>query len=118
MIDNQTLITFFDCMNSRNLDEMGELLADNAELYFPKTKSLIGRDKIYKFFRILFRKYPELSFQVLRTIIQDNSAAVHWTNQGVSKEGVPYNNEGVTIFEEKDEMIQFISDFFKDTERF
>ena len=109
---------FFDVFNQRNLDKMGDLFNPDAEFYFPKTQPLIGKDRILKFLNILFRQYPQLRFQIRRIIIQDHRAAIHWTNQGKTKRAVPYENEGVTILELEDGKISFISDFFKDTEKF
>ena len=114
----QTIKTFFEVFNSRNLEKMKELLNEDAEFYFPKTQPLIGRERILKFFNILFRQYPELSFEIQRIIYEGDNAAVHWTNKGRSRRKEPYQNEGVTILEMKGNKISFISDFFKDTERF
>ncbi len=113
-----TIIEFFEVLNTRDLDKMGNLLDSKAEFYFPKTQPLIGKDRILKFFNILFRQYPELSFEIQRVISQGNKAAVHWTNRGISRRKQPYHNEGATILEFKDGKISFISDFFKDTEKF
>ena len=109
---------FFEVFNHRNLDKMEHLLSSDAELYFPKTQPLIGKNRILEFVKILFRQYPQLRFDIRRIIIQDHQAAIHWTNQGKNKRDVPYENEGVTIMELKDDKIIFISDFFKDTEKF
>jgi ketosteroid isomerase-like protein len=114
----QTVTTFFEVSNSRDIDRMGELLNEDAEFYFPKTQPLIGRERILKFINILFRQYPEMSFEIQRIICEGSNAAVHWTNTGRSRRKEPYQNEGVTILEMKDNKINFISDFFKDTERF
>ena len=43
---------------------------------------------------------------------------IHWTNEGISRRNEPYQNEGVTILELDGEKIAFMSDFFKDTEKF
>ncbi len=51
-------------------------------------------------------------------IIQKNQAAVHWTNRGMNRKNKPYENQGVTILEIEKGKIKFISDFFKDTEKF
>jgi ketosteroid isomerase-like protein len=119
MLDNQILDRFFDVLNRRDLDQMGGLLAKDAEFYFPKAQPLTGRERIQRFFKILFHRYPELLFQVERRIVEGQRAAVHWTNRGVSRKGEPYDNEGVTLFEGGDKgRIIFISDFFKDTEKF
>ena len=110
--------TFFEVFNARDMDMMAELLHEDAELYFPKTQPLIGKDRILKFLSILFRQYPELTFEIQRTVCEVNKAAVHWTNKGRSRKNEPYQNEGATILEMVDDKITFISDFFKDTEKF
>ena len=114
----QRVVDFFEAVNRRDLEQLGNLLTENAEFYFPKTQPLLGRSQIVRFFKILFRQYPELSFQIERTIIQENRAAVHWTNHGFNRRKEPYENEGVTIIEEDMGRISFMSDFFKDTEKF
>jgi ketosteroid isomerase-like protein len=114
----QTIVKFFEVFNSRDLDLMGDLLLPDAEFYFPKTQPLIGKDRILRFLSILFRQYPELVFEVQRVICQENKAAVHWTNHGHNRRKEPYHNEGVTILELQADKIKFISDFFKDTEKF
>jgi ketosteroid isomerase-like protein len=118
MSREQTITKFFEVFNARDLDQMAELLHEDAEFYFPKTQPLIGKERILKFFNILFRQYPELSFEIQRIICEGSKAAVHWTNKGRSRRKEPYQNEGVTIMEMVDDRISFISDFFKDTEKF
>lgn len=118
MPTEQTVTTFFDLFNSRDMDQMAKLLDEDAELYFPKTQPLIGKERILKFLYILFRQYPELAFEVQRVICEGNKAAVHWTNKGLSRKNEPYQNEGATILEMVDDKITFISDFFKDTDKF
>ena len=119
MLDNRILDGFFDALNRRDLEHMGTLLTEGAEFYFPKTQPLTGKERILRFFKILFHRYSELLFQVERTIVEGQRAAVHWTNRGVSRKGESYDNEGVTLFEEGDDgRIVFISDFFKNTEIF
>lgn len=45
-------------------------------------------------------------------------AAVHWTNAGRTREGADYANEGVTLMHLREGRVVWMSDFFKDTERF
>jgi ketosteroid isomerase-like protein len=73
---------------------------------------------VFGVLNILFRQYPELTFEIQRTVCEGNKAAVHWTNKGRSRKNEPYKNEGATILELVDDKIFFISDFFKDTEKF
>ena len=117
MSEQQTILKFFEVFNSRDMKEMDSLLHPDAEFYFPKTQPLIGKDRILKFLRLLFRQYPELSFTVVRVICQKNQAAVHWINRGMNRRKEPYENEGATILEFKEGKIGYISDFFKDTDK-
>ena len=118
MSENKTILKFFEVFNAHNVEGMGQLLTSETEFYFPKTQPLIGKERILRFFNILFRQYPQLSFEIQRIIRQESQAAVHWTNRGVSRKKEPYQNEGVTILEMTADKISFISDFFKDTEKF
>jgi len=117
MPDNRTFLKFFQILNERDLDEANNLLDSRTEFFFPKTQPIIGKDRILKFLKIFFRQYPELVFTVVKVIHQENQAAVHWTNRGINRHKEPYENEGVTIMGIKDGKISFISDFFKNTEK-
>ena len=117
MADKETVRKFFQVLNDRDLAEAGNLLASRAELFFPKTQPMVGKDRILKFLKIFFRQYPELIFTVERVIRQGDQAAVHWTNRGTNRRREPYENEGVTILEMANGKIVYISDFFKNTEK-
>jgi ketosteroid isomerase-like protein len=117
MTKKETVLKFFQVLNERDLDEADNLLTAKTEFYFPKTQPIIGKDRIIKFLNIFFRRYPELFFTVVKVILQEDLAAVHWTNRGISRHKEPYENEGVTILEMDKEKIVYISDFFKDTDK-
>ena len=99
MLLEQSIHTFFDAVNRRDMETFHKLLADDARFHFPKTQPLVGRERILKFLAILFKQYPELAFRIQRVIVQENQAAVHWTNRGKNRKGEPYQNEGVTLLE-------------------
>ncbi len=109
---------FFKRMNSRVIDDMVGLLKEDTRFFFPKTQPLVGKERIVKFFQVLFRQYPELHFEVRGMIAEGERVVVHWTNQGISRKHEPYENEGVTWFEFEHGKITLISDFFKDTGKF
>ena len=117
MPEDQTFLKFFQVLNERDLVEADNLLDPRTEFYFPKTQPMIGKDRILKFLKIFFRQYPELIFTVKRVIHQGDQAAVHWTNRGINRRKEPYENEGVTILEMEEGKIVYISDFFKNTEK-
>ena len=118
MTGEDFIIHFFDLINKRDMDAFESILQEEAEFYFPKTQPLLGKSRIRRFFQILFRQFPELEFQVLKTIIQDSWMAVHWKNKGKNRKDESYENEGVTLLEIAGGKIIYISDFFKDTEKF
>jgi ketosteroid isomerase-like protein len=118
MNNDKAISRFFELVNERDLEKLEALLTENAAFYFPKTKPMLGKDRIIRFFKILFHKFPQLEFQTQGTIRQGSKAAVHWSNQGMSRRDEPYQNEGVTILEMEEGRIKYISDFFKDTEKF
>ena len=115
MSEDLTFLKFFQVLNEQDLVEAENLLAPGAELFFPKTRPMVGKNRILKFLKIFFRQYPELIFTVVRVILQEDHAAVHWTNRGTSRRKEPYENEGATILEMERGKIVYISDFFKDT---
>ena len=118
MNNDKAVSYFFELVNERDLERLEALLMENSEFYFPKTKPMIGKSRIIRFFNILFHKFPRLEFQTHTIIIEGSKAAVHWSNKGMNRREEPYENEGVTILEMEKGRIRFISDFFKDTGKF
>jgi ketosteroid isomerase-like protein len=112
------VIRFFELFSSQRLDEMVDFLKEDACLLFPKTQPLAGKEKILKFFQVLFRRYPQLTFTVEHIIAQENEVAVHWRNEGVTRKKENYENEGVTLFFFEEGKVTLMSDFFKDTGKF
>ncbi len=111
-------IQFFEFFSTQSLGEMANFLKEDARLLFPKTQPLIGKERILKFFRILFRQYPELTFTVEHTIAEQDKVAAHWKNRGINRKNEPYENEGVTLFFFEEGLVSLMSDFFKDTGKF
>lgn len=108
----------FDIINARDFKEMPLVLSETATLDFPKTPLITGRNRIATFFKALFRRFPELHFDVVRIISQGKWTAVHWRNKGSDREKRPYENEGVTLIRMDGGTITDITDFFKSTEKF
>lgn len=115
---NSKVAQFFEFFSTRDLGQMESFLKEDARLLFPKTQPLIGKERILKFFQLLFRRYPELTFTVEHTIAEHDKVAAHWTNRGISSKNEPYENEGVTLFFFEDGLVSLMSDFFKDTGKF
>jgi uncharacterized protein (TIGR02246 family) len=103
-------------MNARDPAAFAALLAEGAVFHFPGTAPIEGAARIEKFVKILFFKYPALAFNVRRVIADERCAAIEWTNEGVSRDGAPYRNAGVTVLElDEGGRVAYLSDTFKDT---
>ena len=118
MTPKECLSVLFESMNQKSLDTLSEILADDAVFLFPKTAPLEGKKRIAIFLKVLCCKYPNLTFSVGRITGDIQSAAAEWTNSGDTKNGEHYENAGATFLEMKDDKIIYISDTFKDTEKF
>jgi len=105
----------FTAMNSRDLPDLEKHLSEDAVFDFPGTDIIQGKKKVLLLLKILFRKYPRLTFAVQEIITEGNRACVVWTNEGESKEGEPYQNRGVTLIKVSNGLIVSLSDYFKDT---
>ncbi len=106
---------FFEKINNREFDSLEKYLASSVVFYFPGTKPVQGPDKVIQLLRIIFRRYPDLLFDVKDIITEGDRIAVVWTNHGRDTKGNLYQNEGVTIIEIEKGLIIYLSDYFKDT---
>ena len=105
----------FSAMNTRDLTILEKNLAEDAVFDFPGTERITGRRKILLFLKVLFRKYPQLQFTIEEIIIDGERACVVWHNEGKSRLGEEYKNNGITFVRLSQGNIIFISDYFKDT---
>ena len=107
--------SIFSSLNNRELTRLNDYLDENATFDFPGTKLIEGRRKILAFFKILFRKYPRLTFTVQESIVDGEKVCILWTNEGITRNNTPYANRGVTYVHISGGKIHFISDYFKNT---
>jgi ketosteroid isomerase-like protein len=112
------LLSVFEAINEKKLIELTDFLADDAVFHFPKTAPIEGEKRIITFMKVLLRKYPDLTFTPGRLIANETMAAAEWTNRGQSKNGDPHENAGVTFLQSENGKIVYISDTFKNTDKF
>ena len=105
----------FTAMNSRDFSELEQNITDNVAFDFPGAGRIDGKKRVILFLKALQRKYPRLVFTISEIIISSDRSCAVWTNDGVSSEGNPYRNSGITLLHITDGKISFISDYFKDT---
>ena len=118
MEKRQFVLNFFEALSEHDSERISNSLSENVNFYFPKANPLISKDKVLRFLKILWLKFPELKFTLEKIIIEKEYCSVHWKNTGTDKNGNYYSNEGVTIIKFSDEKIVYLSDFFKNTEKF
>lgn len=111
---NQLSIVF-NAMNTRNFSKLENELTEDAVFDFPGSKNAEGKRRVIIMLNALLRKFPKLEFNVYDIIVENNKACAVWTNKGENINGEPYFNSGVTIFHFRNNKINFISDYFKDT---
>jgi len=107
--------SIFSAMNTRDLSILEKNLAEEAVFDFPGTEKINGRRKILLFLKVLFRNYPTLQFTIEEVLIDGERACVVWNNEGKSREGTVYKNNGITYVRLSEGTIIYISDYFKDT---
>lgn len=112
------LAALFAAMNARDPTPFVALLDPDAVFRFPGTRPIEGSRRIEAFLKILFHKYPRLSFEVGRVVADGHRAAAEWTNSGEDRDGAPYGNAGVTFIEMRGGRVVYLSDTFKDTSLF
>lgn len=105
----------FTALNSRDLSALAPFLADDAVFDFPGVGCISGKNRILLFFKILFRKYPRLTFSLTDIIIEGERVCAVWNNEGENAHGRAYRNRGITFMRIANGQIIFISDYFKDT---
>ena len=105
----------FDAMNRRDLSDLEQYISDEAVFDFPGAGCIKGRKRILILFKVLFRKYPRLTFRLEDIIAEGNRTCAIWSNEGEDQKGNPYTNRGVTLVTLRDGQIVSISDYFKDT---
>ena len=105
----------FAAMNSRDVSELTPYIAEDATFDFPGAGCITGKKRILLFFKILFRKYPRLTFSIDDIIVEGDRACTVWSNEGEDAHGTAYQNRGITLVRTAAGQITFISDYFKDT---
>lgn len=119
MIDNVDYkgiaVSVFDAMNTSEFTVFEKNADENIQFDFPGADRIRGVKRVVLFFKVLLRKYKNLSFDVNDVIIGDKKACVVWTNRGEYMDGKLYINSGITLFHFNKNKVSFISDYFKDT---
>lgn len=108
-------VSVFEAMNTSDFSVYEDNASEDLSFDFPGVETVIGVKRVILFFKVLLRKYNNLTFVVKEVIVEGQKACVVWTNKGEEKDGSIYENSGITLFYFKNEKVVYISDYFKDT---
>lgn len=105
----------FEAMNTSDFSVYEDNADEDLSFDFPGVDTVIGVKRVILFFKVLLRKYNNLTFTVKEVIVEDRKACVVWTNNGEEKSGGVYENSGITLFHFNNDKVIYISDYFKNT---
>jgi len=108
-------VSIFEAMNTGEFSKFQQNAQEDISFDFPGTDRIEGAKRVILFFKVLLRKYKNLTFTVNEVIVGSEKACVVWTNKGEYSNGNLYENSGITLFHFSGDKISYISDYFKDT---
>jgi ketosteroid isomerase-like protein len=116
----EDVAAFFAAVSRGDAASLESRLREDVVLEFPGRRfggRVEGRRKVLVFLRQNQRLFRDgLRFTVRWAGVVDGRAVAQWTNEGVTREGKPYANRGVTVFRLDGDRIAGIEDYL-DTER-
>ena len=76
-------------VNAHDLNPIGEMYAEDAELTWPGLGSIKGRTAIVGFYATQLGAFPDLEVNITRVIEQENVVAVEYVAQGTHRGPLP-----------------------------
>jgi ketosteroid isomerase-like protein len=111
--------TFYDDLMQSRFEALEEKLAEDVVFEFPGRRfggRREGKRRTMTFLRANQRLFTGgLRFHLSWVGVVEDRAVAQWTNEGTTREGIPYTNRGVTLFRLAGDKIVEIQDYL-DTE--
>jgi SnoaL-like polyketide cyclase len=76
-------------VNAHDLNPVGEMYAEDAELTWPGLGSIKGRTAIVGFYATMLGAFPDLQVSITRVIEQENVGALEYVAQGTHRGPLP-----------------------------
>jgi steroid delta-isomerase-like uncharacterized protein len=76
-------------VNAHDLNPIGEMYADDAELTWPGLGSIKGRAAIVGFYATMLGAFPDVQVNITRVIEEENVVAVEYVSQGTHTGPLP-----------------------------
>lgn len=107
-------------LESRDVERLRQWFIDESVLWMPPFGRIEGARRILAAFRVIFRGYTDLHWNVTNIMDAGGKRFVYETDSwGILGKSTPYKNHILTIVDFDDQgRIVFLSDYFKDTSIF
>lgn len=79
-------------VNAHDLNPIGDMYAEDAELVWPGLGPTKGRQAIVGFYATLFGAFPDVHVTITRIIEEGNTVAVEYTSEGTHSGPLPLPN--------------------------
>jgi ketosteroid isomerase-like protein len=108
IIARQAVKSGFDALNERDLDKFMKAWAEQSVWIYPGSLSVsgkfAGKDKVRKWFGHFLEQFPQRRFTVkhlgvgsIFALSGNNTVSAYWELELTNKEGLKYQNSGVTL---------------------
>jgi ketosteroid isomerase-like protein len=100
-----------DAINAHDIDAMVACFDPEVRSEQPAHpgRGFRGSQDVRKNWTVIFAGVPDISAEILRTAISDETAWVDWRWSGKRRDGEPFNMRGVTVQEIEDGRIRAVS---------
>lgn len=117
---NCKVTSFMQDLNSLDLEKLRKWFDEDSKIWIPPMKEIQGGKRILAFFRSMFRKYTHIEWKASEIFnIGERRFFYETVSHGIMKEKGEYYNNICTIIEFSERgTIQYLSDYFKDTNAF
>ena len=116
-MSRERCLAFMDDLGRRDLGRIKPWFVEKSVLWVPPALPVEGQRRILAMFRIIFRKYSEIHWNVTEIFPVGGTRYIYATDSwGTIGKSTPYKNSILTIIDfDQDGHILFLSDYFKDT---
>jgi steroid delta-isomerase-like uncharacterized protein len=87
--------------NKGNFDNMKEMVSDDFVIHFSRPgEELRGPENVKQFYSSLREAFPDLHFEILNQVAEEDKVVTHWTASGTHQgefKGIPATGNKVTF---------------------
>ena len=95
--------------NSQDADQVAELVTEDYRSETPAhpERNFTGREQVRQNWQAVFENTPDLSAELLRSAVDDNTLWTEWHLTGAQTDGTELDMRGIAIWGVKDDLLQW-----------